>query len=87
MDELDELKAAGAQVVDVRTPAEFAQGCVPGSVNIPLDQLPQRAGEIDPARPVLLCCASGARSGMAKQLLDRMGFELTRNAGPWTRLL
>lgn len=86
MDELDELKAAGAQVVDVRTPAEFAQGHVPGSVNIPLDQLPLRAGELDPRQPVLLCCASGARSGMAKQLLDRQGFVLTRNAGPWTRL-
>lgn len=87
MDELNELKAAGALVLDVRTPAEFSQGCVPGSLNIPLDQLPSRLGELDPARPVLLCCASGGRSGMAKQFLDREGFQRTVNAGPWTNLL
>ena len=87
MDELDELKAAGALVVDVRTPAEFVQGHVPGSVNIPLDQLQARVAELDPAKPLLLCCATGGRSGMAKQFLDREGFALTRNAGPWTRLL
>jgi len=87
VDELDELKAAGAQIVDVRTTAEFAEGNVPGSLNIPLDQLQARVGELDPAKPLLLCCASGGRSGMAKQFLDREGFVLTRNAGPWTRLM
>ncbi len=87
MDELDELKAAGAPVVDVRTPAEFLQGHVPGSVNIPLDQFQLRMAEIDPARPVLLCCASGGRSGMAKQMLEREGYTQVHNAGPWTRLL
>jgi len=87
VDELDELKAAGAPVVDVRTPAEFLQGHVPGSVNIPLDQFQLRMAEIDPARPVLLCCASGGRSGMAKQMLEREGYTQVHNAGPWTRLL
>lgn len=87
MDDLDELKAAGAPVVDVRTPAEFEQGHVPGSRNIPLDQLVARMGEIDPAGPVLLCCASGGRSGMAKQMLEREGYAGVHNAGPWTRLL
>lgn len=86
MDELDEVKAAGAQLVDVRTPAEFAQGHAPGTVNIPLDEFVARVGELDPARPVILCCASGGRSGMAKQFLDRSGFVRTLNAGPWTRL-
>jgi rhodanese-related sulfurtransferase len=87
MDDLQALKAAGARIVDVRTPAEFAQGHVPGSVNIPLDQLAGRMAEIDPARPVLLCCASGGRSGMAKGLLEKAGYGQTHNAGPWTRLL
>jgi rhodanese-related sulfurtransferase len=80
MDELQALKAAGAPVVDVRTPAEFAQGHVPGSLNIPLDQLEARMGEIDLARPVLLCCASGARSAMAKAMLEKAGHAQAHNA-------
>ena len=87
LDELDDLKAAGAPIVDVRTPAEFDQGHVPGSVNIPLDQLPARMGELDPGGPLLLCCASGGRSGAAKQFLERQGYQQVHNAGPWTRLL
>jgi rhodanese-related sulfurtransferase len=87
LDDLDRLKAEGAPIVDVRTPAEFLQGHVPGSVNIPLDQFQARMGEIDRARPVLLCCASGGRSGMAKQMLEREGYAQVLNAGPWTRLL
>jgi rhodanese-related sulfurtransferase len=87
VDELDELKAAGAQIVDVRTPAEFAEGNVPGSLNIPLDQFPGRVAEIDRARPVLLCCAKGGRAGMAMQVLVKEGYTQVHNAGPWTRLL
>jgi rhodanese-related sulfurtransferase len=86
MEDLQALKAAGAQIVDVRTPAEFSQGHVPQSVNIPLDPFQARLGELDPARAVLLCCASGARSGMAKAILDKAGFSQVHNAGPWTRL-
>jgi rhodanese-related sulfurtransferase len=86
MEDLMSLKAAGAQVVDVRTEAEFAQGHVPGSRNIPLDQIQARIGEIDPAVPVLLCCASGGRSGMAKAVLEKAGYLKVHNAGPWTSL-
>ncbi len=86
MEDLMSLKASGAQIVDVRTEAEFAQGHLPGSRNIPLDQVPARLGEIDPAVPVLLCCASGGRSGMAKAILEKAGYLKVHNAGPWTRL-
>jgi phage shock protein E len=86
MEDLQALKAAGAQIVDVRTPGEFGLGHLAGSVNIPLDQFQARLGEIDPARAVLLCCASGVRSGMAKTILERAGHEQVHNAGPWTRL-
>jgi rhodanese-related sulfurtransferase len=86
MEDLMALKAAGAQVVDVRTAAEFSQGHLAGSLNIPLDQFQARIPEIDPARPVLLCCASGGRSGMAKLILDKAGYAQVHNAGPWTRL-
>ena len=86
MEDLMSLKAAGAQIVDVRTEAEFAQGHVPGSRNIPLDQFQARIGEIDPQVPVLLCCASGARSGAAKAALEQAGYSKAYNAGPWQRL-
>ena len=86
MEDLMTLKAAGAQIVDVRTEAEFAQGHLPGSRNIPLDQVAARIREIDPAVPVLLCCASGGRSGMAKAILEKAGYLKVHNAGPWTRL-
>ena len=86
MEDLRALKAAGAQVIDVRTPAEFAQGHLPGSRNIPLDQFQARIPEIDPKGPVLLCCASGGRSGMAKSILEKAGYQQVCNAGAWTRL-
>lgn len=86
MEDLQALKAAGAQIVDVRTPGEFGQGHLAGSLNIPLDQFQARLGEIDPGRAVLLCCASGVRSGMAKTILEQAGYPQVHNAGPWTRL-
>jgi rhodanese-related sulfurtransferase len=87
VEDLMALKAAGAQIVDVRTDAEFAQAHLPQSRNIPLDQIQARIREIDPDRPVLLCCASGARSGMAKSILEQAGYREVHNAGPWTRLI
>ncbi len=83
--QLQALAGRNAQRVDVRTPAEFAGAHAPGSVNIPLDQLARRAQELDKARPVLLCCASGSRSALATSLLKAQGFEAV-NAGPWGRL-
>jgi rhodanese-related sulfurtransferase len=86
VDDLTALKANGAQIIDVRTPDEYAQGHAPRSVNIPLDQVQARMPEIDPAVPVLLCCASGSRSGVAKSILERAGYRQVHDAGPWTRL-
>src|SRR5512141_1714689 len=61
--------AAGASIVDVRTPDEFRQGSYPGAVNIPVQVLQQRMGEIDRKRPVVVFCASGGRSAVAAQML------------------
>lgn len=73
--EARELVAAGVKVVDVRTPAEFAAGHVPGAVNIPFDEMAKRAGELGPpATPVLLYCRSGRRSGIASEVLREKGF-------------
>lgn len=65
--------AAGAVVVDVRTPAEFAQGHVPGAVNLPVDVVGDRAGELPQDRIVVVYCASGGRSARAATTLRRLG--------------
>ncbi len=69
------LVAAGVKVVDVRTPAEFSAGHVPGAVNIPYDEMARRHGEIGPpSTPVLIYCRSGHRAGIAGQTLREKGF-------------
>ncbi len=74
----------GAIVVDVRSAAEFKGGAREGSVNIPLNELSSRAGKLDRSKTIVLCCASGTRSGMAAVALRKMGFKDVVNAGPWT---
>jgi rhodanese-related sulfurtransferase len=81
-----ELKREGAQLVDVRSPGEFASGHAPGSVNIPLSELDSRVKELDPDRWVVVACASGSRSAMAAQRLRRLGFRQVMNAGSWRNL-
>ena len=83
---LPALLAAGAQVVDVRSPAEFAAGHHEGSRNIPLDTLSSPIGALDQGRPVVVCCASGTRSGIALRILRKKGFKQVVNAGSWRSL-
>jgi phage shock protein E len=74
--------AAGARIVDVRSPAEFRDGSYPGAVNIPLPTLPVRMAELEPKdKPIVLFCASGARSGQAMRFLKQAGFADVINAG------
>jgi phage shock protein E len=80
------LLAEGAQIVDVRSSSEFASGHAPGSVNIPLPEIGERASELDRNRPVIVCCASGTRSAMARLKLRRQGFASVVNAGSWLNL-
>jgi rhodanese-related sulfurtransferase len=84
---LPELRQQGAVLVDVRSAAEFAGGNAPGSVNIPLPELGSRLSEIPKSAPVVLCCASGSRSGMAKMLLKKNGYAQVFNIGKWSNLL
>lgn len=84
---LPALKQQGATLVDVRSEAEFAGGSAPGSINIPLPALGSRLGEIPKSAPVVLCCASGTRSGMARMLLKKNGYGQVFNIGKWTNLL
>jgi len=70
-------------IVDVRTPAEFMGGHVAGSVNIPLNEIPQRLDEFrNMAQPIVLCCASGNRSGQATHFLNAQGIAC-ENGGSW----
>jgi hydroxyacylglutathione hydrolase len=61
-------------VLDVREPWEFAQGHVPGAVNVPLGQLPVRLAELDSQTPIAVICAHGNRSQSAAALLGQKGF-------------
>lgn len=73
---------AGAVVIDVRSPDEFAEGAYPGARNIPVNALPQRWSEVGPkGSPVVVYCASGGRSAVAQQILKAQGFSDVTNAG------
>ncbi len=67
------------QLIDVREPAEVEAGTLPGAINIPLGQLPDRMSELDPARPVILLCRSGGRSTQAARFLTAAGFNSVVN--------
>lgn len=75
------LREGGWQVVDVRTAEERPDGVIEGDVHIELAQLSERAGEIDPARPALVYCRSGARSAMAVAALRTAGYDAHNLAG------
>ena len=62
------------QLVDVRTPEEFAVQSLPGARNIELDKLRGRLGELDPARPVIIFCQIGLRGYLAYRILRQSGF-------------
>ena len=65
--DLKTLAKAGAEIIDVRTKNEFQTGYIPGSINIPLQNLPTNLLKIKKNRVIITCCASGIRSGSAKK--------------------
>lgn len=79
------VTAAGWTLVDVRTPAEFADGHIPGAVNVPLDEVPAVAASWDKAGLYVLYCRSGNRSGQAQRFLKGEGFGRTVNFGGVSR--
>lgn len=82
-----ELKKKGAIILDVRSKSEYDAGHIRGSVNIPVDQLTHNLGKLkDKNKPVITCCASGARSAAAKNLLKSLGYTEVYNGGPWDSL-
>lgn len=76
----------GAQVVDVRSIDEFKIANKTGSINIPLESFKNRINELDNTKPIILCCASGSRSALAKRMLVSQGFDDIYNIGSWKAL-
>ena len=73
-----------ATIIDVRTPSEFMMGNVKGSINIPLDEVASRVEEFKNIKGnVVLCCASGGRSGQATMFLQQNGLSNVYNGGGW----
>ena len=78
----ERLATGDPVVVDVRAPGEREQKAVAGSVNIPLNHLAERAGELPADRPLIVYCAGGYRSSIAASLLQQRGFtDVSEKAG------
>ena len=78
----------GAAIIDVRTAHEFDQGHVREAIHIPLDRIPANIERIkNMGRPVIFCCASGARSGQAVSMLKAKGMKEVFNGGSWEKLI
>ena len=77
-DEARKLIEDGAQLVDVRTVHEWEAGRIAGATHLPLAELAERAGEIDPDRPVVLYCRGGNRSTMAALALNDAGYQAVK---------
>ena len=75
---IEDVKAAveaGAYLIDVREPAEYAEGHIPGAVNIPVRTLAQNLDKVPSDQPVLVYCASGLRAGTATAALRMLGYD------------
>lgn len=81
-----ELVKEGAIILDVRTKREYAGGHIKGSVNISVDALPKSLKKLKKDKPIITCCASGMRSGSAKNILKSNGYTEVHNGGSWTSL-
>jgi rhodanese-related sulfurtransferase len=77
-DEARKLIEDGAQLIDVRADHEWEAGRIPGATHLPLDQLAERAGEVDRERPVVLYCRGGNRSTMAAAALADAGYDAAK---------
>lgn len=78
--EVEKAIEDGATLVDVRSPAEFADGAIPKAINIPLDELRRRFAEI-PTGPVIVTCAVGQRGHTAARLLSQLGRDVANLDG------
>ncbi len=75
------LLAEGAQLVDVRSNAEFTRGALPNAINLPLQSIMAADNILDNNKVVILYCVTGARSLVAKNYLMQMGFNEVYDLG------
>lgn len=80
------LVKQGAVILDVRSPGEYQQGHIKGSINAPLNDLSRQLSKLKKENPVITCCASGMRSASAKSILKSNGFTQVHNGGGWSSL-
>ena len=74
----------GALLLDVREPAEFATGTIPGAVNVPLGELRGRLGELPKDRPIVAFCKVGQRGYFAERILAQRGYDVRNLSGGYT---
>lgn len=78
-----EILIKNSFLVDVRSPTEFSNGHVKGSVNIPLDQIELKLDSFKGKGSIIVFCASGMRSSQAKRILESKGFKNVTNGKTW----
>ena len=83
MDLTDLVRNRKTSIVDVRTTEEFSNSRVEGSVNIPLNLVPENIETLKKMQPLVLCCAAGVRSGQAMEFLKFNGLNQVYNGGSW----
>jgi rhodanese-related sulfurtransferase len=81
-----ELLELGAIIIDVRSTAEYKQGHIKKSMNIPLNELSNHISKLNKDTVIITCCASGMRSASAKSILKSNGFTSVYNGGGWSSL-
>jgi rhodanese-related sulfurtransferase len=79
-----DLRDAGAVVLDVREPAEWAEGHIPGATLIPLGELARRVSELPDDETIVVICRSGNRSAQGRDILRAAGYEATSVDGGMT---
>ena len=77
------IRNSKTSIVDVRTSEEFTNSRVEGSVNIPLNLVPENIETLKKMQPLVLCCAAGVRSGQAMEFLKFNGLNQVYNGGSW----
>ncbi|VGO14461.1 Thiosulfate sulfurtransferase PspE [Pontiella desulfatans] len=87
--DLKKLMDEGARVLDVRSPAEYANGHIEGSINIPHTNIKESVGKVVPAKDALIIvyCHSGARAAVARGVLEKMGYTRVTNGRTYHHML
>lgn len=87
IDELERLEPDRCSIVDIRPAADFARGSFPGAINIPMEELEQRMGELDRDKPIYLLCHTGTKSVDYVEMLELAGYQTANIFGGYRSLL